>query len=241
MASVLIYRIHPLQTLNSPISPDAGIRVWDGNWHHVAGTFDGAAVHLFLDGSEVGVGTPATTGIVYGLTGGSNVTNDLFIGNYNPNCGANCAEHNFSGEIDEIEIFQRALPAASIATIFAAGQAGKCLPANIEIGRSLRDLLELLFLDRLTVDILGSPPFNAPNIVQSSLMLSQPGDPKASRALACSSQDVNGDTFTDLVCQFPFDVLKLAHKDGTVIVTGQVSVPGGRRTFFGVDDLLKPK
>ena len=28
--------------------------VWDGRWHHVAGTFDGSAVRLFLDGQPVG-------------------------------------------------------------------------------------------------------------------------------------------------------------------------------------------
>jgi hypothetical protein len=36
------------------LSPDGGRAVWDGNWHHVAGTFDGHTVRLYVDGTEVG-------------------------------------------------------------------------------------------------------------------------------------------------------------------------------------------
>ena len=41
--------------------------VWDGTWHHVAGTYDGAAVRFYVDGAQVGTGTPASGPIVYGL------------------------------------------------------------------------------------------------------------------------------------------------------------------------------
>ena len=43
------------------VSPSAtaagGVDVWDGGWHHVAGTYDGANVRLYVDGVEVGGGT----------------------------------------------------------------------------------------------------------------------------------------------------------------------------------------
>ena len=39
-------------------SPQGSTKVWDGRWHHIAGTYDGSKVHLFVDGSEVGTGTP---------------------------------------------------------------------------------------------------------------------------------------------------------------------------------------
>ena len=46
-------------------SPDAGQGVWDGKWHMVAGSFDGSAVRLYVDGVEVGSGTAAKTSIGY--------------------------------------------------------------------------------------------------------------------------------------------------------------------------------
>ena len=57
--------------------------IWNGAWHLAVGTFDGSAVHLYMDGLEVGSGsaTPGTLG--YSLSG----SNDLFIGDY-PGCRA---------------------------------------------------------------------------------------------------------------------------------------------------------
>ena len=79
------------------LSPDAGTAVWDGEWHHVAGTFDGAVVRLFVDGVEVGTGTPTTLRIGYDLPD----SNDLFLGSYNRG-------YLFNGAIDEVAIHGRA-------------------------------------------------------------------------------------------------------------------------------------
>lgn len=87
------------------LSPDAGSRVWDGNWHLVVGTFDGSTVRLFVDGSEVGSGTPHSAPIGYLLTN----SNDLFIGDY-PGCRA----HSFLGVIDEVMVWSRALTPAEV-------------------------------------------------------------------------------------------------------------------------------
>jgi hypothetical protein len=48
------------------LSPDAGTGIWDGNWHVVAGTFDGSSVRLYVDGRQVGTGTPSTITPQYG-------------------------------------------------------------------------------------------------------------------------------------------------------------------------------
>ncbi|HKY05766.1 MAG TPA: LamG domain-containing protein, partial [Blastocatellia bacterium] len=40
-------------------SPFSSPAVFDGQWHHATGTFDGSTVRLFIDGVEVGTGTPA--------------------------------------------------------------------------------------------------------------------------------------------------------------------------------------
>jgi hypothetical protein len=86
-------------------SPDAGAGVWDGAWHHVAGSFDGASVRLFLDGTEVGTGTPRTEAIGYGLVSGD----ELRLGNY-----AGCSGLEFSGAIDAGKVWTRALSPTEI-------------------------------------------------------------------------------------------------------------------------------
>lgn len=229
------------------LSPDAGPGIWDGNWHHVAGSFDGAALHLFVDGAEVGAGTPISTTIFYGLTGDSNVTNDLFIGDYNPNCVGCALPYAFTGEIDEVELFQRALSSAEISAIFAAGSAGKCLPVRIDTKlHSFHHNWDWHSEDNLTVAILGSAAFDAADIVHSTLLLSQPGDRhRATAPRHCHLKDVNGDTFPDLVCHFHIEERHHHHHgddDDTIVVTGQVQVTGDQRTFFGKDHLeLKPE
>ena len=220
-------------------SPAADAGVWDGNWHHAAGSFDGAAVHLFLDGAEVGSGTPASTTIAYGLTGASNVTNDLFIGDYNPGCVGCSQSYAFIGAIDEVELIQRALPATEILAISSAGHAGKCLPVKIDArAHYFHGLWDRRSEDDFRVVIFGSAAFQAADIVQSTLLLSQPDDrhrPMAPRQ--CHLTDVNNDTFPDLVCHFQIDERHWQHDDETIVLTGQVQVPGGQRTFFGRDRL----
>jgi hypothetical protein len=57
-------------------SPDAGKRVWDNKWHHVAGTYDGRAVKLYLDGRQVAGNKPTTLAINYDLP----TDNKFYIG-----------------------------------------------------------------------------------------------------------------------------------------------------------------
>lgn len=87
-------------------SPDAGTVVWDGAWHHVAGTFDGATLRLFVDGAEIAAGTPRTTPITYT----SQTASDLLLGDY-----AGCGGLAFDGAIDEPKIWARALSGAEVA------------------------------------------------------------------------------------------------------------------------------
>lgn len=93
-------------------SPDAGTGVWDGKWHSVVGTYDGSSVRLYVDGTEVGSGTPDTGNIAYGLT----TSNDLQIGNY-----SGCSLP-FSGSIDQVRVFDRTLGAQEIRTTVKLSQ-----------------------------------------------------------------------------------------------------------------------
>lgn len=89
-------------------SPDAGTRVWDGNWHLAVGTFDGTTIRLYVDGTEVGSGTTYPGPLEYLLRD----SNDLFIGNY-----PGCSQHEFRGQIDDVSIWNRALTAAQVSAL----------------------------------------------------------------------------------------------------------------------------
>jgi hypothetical protein len=85
-------------------SPEAPTSIWDGKWHNAAGTFDGRTVRLFIDGVQVGSGTPSSTPIVYNPPEGGGV-----IGNYGGTC-----DLFFVGDVDGVQIWSRALPVADI-------------------------------------------------------------------------------------------------------------------------------
>jgi 5-hydroxyisourate hydrolase-like protein (transthyretin family) len=81
-------------------SPDAGIGVWDGKWHHVAGTFDNndpATVKLYVDGIQVDGATSTIQDVYYEGIG------NLYIGAYRSDWLF------FIGAIDEVRISNVAL------------------------------------------------------------------------------------------------------------------------------------
>jgi hypothetical protein len=85
-------------------SPEAPTSIWDGKWHNAAGTFDGRTVRLYIDGDEVGSGTPSSTGISYNPPDGGGV-----IGNYGGTC-----DLFFVGDVDGVQIWSQALPVDDI-------------------------------------------------------------------------------------------------------------------------------
>jgi len=83
------------------LSPDAGAAIWDGEWHAVGGTFDGSVVRLYVDGKQIGTGTPTSVALGYALP-----DNDRFyIGDYRGTCGD---ELGFIGDIDAVAIASKA-------------------------------------------------------------------------------------------------------------------------------------
>jgi hypothetical protein len=88
------------------VSPDASTSVWDGNWHLVVGTYDGVAVRVYVDGIQVGSGTPRTGPLAYP----SADSNSLFVGSYPKGENiAGCQAGGFLGLIDEVTIWDHAL------------------------------------------------------------------------------------------------------------------------------------
>lgn len=87
-----------------------------GQVTHVAGTFDGRFIRVFIDGQEVG-----QTDLGSGVTEAIPVnTLPLRIG------GASDSSSRFGGFIDELAIYSRALLPPEIAAIHAAGPNGRC-------------------------------------------------------------------------------------------------------------------
>jgi hypothetical protein len=85
-------------------SPDAGTGVWDGKWHLVAGTYDGNTVRVYVDGVQAETGTSSNMVIDYSLEGDGGS-----IGTFNGDC-----DLNFRGDLDEVSVWNKALPMSDI-------------------------------------------------------------------------------------------------------------------------------
>jgi hypothetical protein len=89
-------------------SPEASLDMWDGRWHHVAGTYDGRTVKLFVDGRQVGTGTPTDAPIDYDVP-----EPDIALGSYQ---GPSCAMY-LTGDVDGVSVWSQALPIAEISDL----------------------------------------------------------------------------------------------------------------------------
>ncbi|HLX73075.1 MAG TPA: LamG domain-containing protein, partial [Verrucomicrobiae bacterium] len=84
-------------------------------WMHIAGTYDGATISIYVNGA-LSASAPFTNEIWPG-------TEPLSIG-----CSINGSPVSlFDGQIDEVNLYNRALTADEVQGIYYAGNAGKCL------------------------------------------------------------------------------------------------------------------
>src|SRR5581483_8549952 len=98
-----------------------------GEWHHIAGTYDGTNLQMYLDGQAWGFPV-AASGNISPMGDSSFVTLGSEDGrNYCPDCVAN---RYFNGLIDEVSIYNRALTASEIKAIYDASYTGKWLDSN---------------------------------------------------------------------------------------------------------------
>lgn len=89
-----------------------------GAFHHVAGTYDGTTMKLFIDGT-LAVQTTVSPTINYPAG------QPLIIGSRGLQSGST---HLYPGIIDEVALYSRALDVAEIQAIVGADSAGKCRP-----------------------------------------------------------------------------------------------------------------
>jgi hypothetical protein len=80
-------------------------QVWNGRWHHVAGTYDGTNVRFFLDGKSLPNGFSSPVDIKYDLP----TSGDTGFGQYLGDC-----DLFFTGAIDQVTVFSQALPIEQI-------------------------------------------------------------------------------------------------------------------------------
>ncbi len=106
---------------NSDLLDDVSIA--DGQFHHVAATYDGATMKLYLDGALAAQKSVTTTINYEG--------NSPFI--IGQRQGVPGATVPYNGLVDELSFYNRALSDAEIAAIFNTDSAGKCKPSSCVI------------------------------------------------------------------------------------------------------------
>ena len=90
-----------------------------GQWYHFVGVYDGSNVLLYVNG--VAIGSPTA------LTGSlQNTTSEFFIGKR----GFGTTNTGFDGKLDEVAVFNTALTAQEIQSIYLATETGKTADLN---------------------------------------------------------------------------------------------------------------
>jgi len=97
--------------------------IFDGEWHHLVGTWDGDVTFTwYTDGSSASFD--------YALSGNmtaiQNTTADLYLGRQ-----GNLAARDLVGSIDEVRIYERVVPEAEALANYNLGRTGKPTPSNL--------------------------------------------------------------------------------------------------------------
>jgi hypothetical protein len=95
------------------------VDVWDGRWHHIAGTFDGRYLRLFVDGRPVGDPIYSPMSIDYATTSAG-----TYLGRF-----VTC-ELAFTGDLDFVRLWSGALSAGAVSTTAAAELSVTPLPGS---------------------------------------------------------------------------------------------------------------
>jgi hypothetical protein len=101
------------------VAPEA---LWDDRWHAIAGTFDGASADLWVDGAKVASAPTPEAGATVDY---SFPERRLAVGRYAQEIDAVVGRcdpggFQFTGAIDEVRVYNRALSAEEIAQLHAA-------------------------------------------------------------------------------------------------------------------------
>jgi len=208
-----------------------------GEWQHVAGTFDLGTqnIKVYVNGLEVStILSPAQTqSTITSIKDSSSPVRigALQTGDFNLN-------YFWSGLIDEVEIFDRALAASEIQSIFNAGSAAKCKALTVSIDikpDGFPNSINLGSKGVVPVAILSSATFDATTANPISITLAEASVKlKGNGTRMASFQDVNGDGRLDLVVQVITTALALSTGDTQATLTGQTF---DGKSITGVDSV----
>ncbi|MCK4823424.1 LamG domain-containing protein, partial [bacterium] len=198
-------------------------------WYHAAVTYDGTTAKLYLNGALEDSKLSSMN---------MNTNSRVTIGRYQNPLNLKLYFY-FDGLIDEIEIFNRALPQSEIQAIYNAGSAGKCkgevvIEVDIKPG-SYPNCFNSNGHGVIPVAILGSEDFDVSTIDPSTVMLdSQAVRVKGKSGNWGSLEDVNGDGFDDLVVQILDDGV---YTQGSTIGIITATSYDGATSFKGEDSI----
>lgn len=207
----------------------SGIVVNDGANHHITLVRVGVTAWLYVDGV---------------LRDSKSTANVIRLTNAAPlQIGRSVCENMdgtipLTGQIDEIEIFQRALSATEVNAL-ATAQLGKCLPTTIDIKPgSCPNTMNLGSEGVTPVSIYGSALLDVTQIDQSTLTLG--GSPvkmckqSNEKRFLCGGEPAPADAYPDLVCQF-YTADVMPFNNSLVFLKGLVNTSAGPRGFGGQD------
>ena len=104
LANQLTFR---LVTSGGTVTINGSVGFFDGDWHHIAATYDGSNMYFYEDGVQIS--TAAQTGTITGST------DDLYI-------GSQSGTSNFiAGQIDEVSVWSTGLSSGDVSTLWNSG------------------------------------------------------------------------------------------------------------------------
>jgi len=238
----------PIELYNSPMYD-----INYGQWYHAVGVYDGSYTRLYINGQEIGTGTPSS-GLVnpsneYGITIGSDT---------------GCWGFYVKGLIDEVAIYNKALTPEEIQHHYQNGLNGLGYDEMLEVPFDIKpgscpNPFNVKSKGVLSVAVLGTEDFDVFDIDPDTILLTREGyedygvlpirwsyedvaTPFKGELWDC--HDINGDGYLDLSLKFKtqelveFLELDLEEIEGetiALIFTGNLNEEEGGTSITGSD------
>jgi hypothetical protein len=206
------------QTITVPVPTDL-------QFHHFAFTRSGTDIKGYVDGVD------QTTVLTAAGVANMDSPADLLFGRSG---SSSIAPQYFAGQLDELEIFNRALSAAEVATLFNAGSAGKC-KVNVEIDinpGSFPNSVNPRNNEVVPVAILTTATFDATTVNPMSVRFGPNGAGEVHGQ--GHLEDVDGDGDLDLVLHFRTQAAGIVCGATSASLTGQTF---GGQSISGTDSV----